>query len=174
MYQRIMIAVDDNSVARLAMHEGLALARAHGAEVVFLHVLPNYVVPMDDLPPIVTVGPEQYREAVQRAAARILAAAARRARAVGVPATGAVASGMDAAECIARAAVQRQCQLIVIGSHGRTALQRLILGSVVTRLITLANMPVLVCKKREAKIRDGGRAIRSDRPGPAPAPAAAA
>lgn len=149
MYERIMIVVDEGVVARAAVDEGLALARVHDAQVLFFHVLPNYIVPMDDMPPLVSLGPEKYEKAVRRAADRIIGAAARLAAERGVESTGVVGSGMDAAECIARAASQRGCDLIVVGSHGRTAIQRLIRGSVVTRLITLASVPLLVCKRPE-------------------------
>jgi nucleotide-binding universal stress UspA family protein len=147
MYQRIMIVVDEGAIARAAVDEGLALARVHGAEVLFFHVLPNYIVPMDDMPPLVSLGPEKYEKAVRRAADKILGAATQLAAEHGVKATGIVGSGMDAAECISVAAAQRGCDLIVVGSHGRTAIQRLIMGSVVTRLVTLASMPLLVCKR---------------------------
>ncbi len=150
MYKKIMVIADDGPVARSAVHEGLQLARAHGAEALVFHVLPNYVVPVADAPPMVYLSPEQHRKDVERLADRVLAEAAEEAARLGVASQGAVGSGADAAECIARAASERGCDLIVIGSHGRTALQRLIFGSVVTRLITLATVPVLVCKRSEA------------------------
>ena len=146
MYKRIMIVVDDGAIARPAIDEGLALAKVHRAEVLFFHVLPNYVVPMSDMPPMVTLGPEQHRREVERTANRLLATASEQAKALGVRCSTGVGSGVDAAECVARAASDRECHLVVIGSHGRTAIQRLIFGSVVTRLITLAPVPVLVCK----------------------------
>lgn len=150
MYERIMIVVEDGEVSRPALEEGLALARVHGAELLFFHVLPNYVVPTMDMPPMLGGEPEQFRLAAEQTAQRVLAAAGQQAAAAGVRFAGATGSAADAAECIASAAGSRACRLIVIGSHGRTALQRLIFGSVVTRLITLAPVPVLVCKKQEA------------------------
>lgn len=146
MYQRIMIVVDEGAVAHAAVCEGLAMARTQGAEVLFFHVLPNYVVPVSDMPPMLDLGPNQFRQEVERLASEALAAAAAKAKEKGVRSEGAVGSGLDAAECIAQAATERNCNLIVIGSHGRTALQRFIFGSTVTRLITFAQVPVLVCK----------------------------
>lgn len=147
MHKRIMIAVNEGSLARCALDEGLGFAKDCGAEVLFFHVLPNYVMPVVDAPALVYLSPEQHREEVEREAARILAACAERASQLGVSSSGSVGSGADTAECIADAARAKGCDLIVIGSHGRTAIQRLILGSVVTRLIPLATMPVLVCKR---------------------------
>lgn len=146
MYKRIMIVVDEGAVARAALAEGLALARSEGAEVLFFHVLPNYVMPVADAPALVYLSPEQHHKEVERLARRILASAAAQARKAGVVSHGATGSDADTANCIANAAANRLCDLVVIGSHGRNAMQRLIFGSVVTRLIPLATVPVLVCK----------------------------
>ncbi len=149
MYKRILIVVNDGAVARAAIDEGLALAKSQAAEVLFFRVLPNYVVPMSDTPAMVVLGPHQFRKAVEGTARRILASATQSAGLLGVRCASAMGSDIDEAQCIARAAAERQCQLVVIGSHGRSAIQRLVFGSVVTRLITLSPVPVLVCKKAE-------------------------
>ncbi len=161
MYERILIVVDEGPIARAALDEGLALAQSQVAEVVFFHVLPNFVLPLADMPAVATLGPEQYRKAVERVARRVLAAAVEQAARLGVAASGFIGSDADAADCIARAAAERQCGLIVIGSHGRNAIQRLMLGSVVTRLITLAPVPVLVCKPADKRpMTKGARALK--------------
>lgn len=157
MYRRIMVVVDEGSLARKAVDEGLALAQSERAEVLFCHVLPNFVAPMMDMPPMVDTGPEQFRASAAQAAQDILATAARLAGERGVVSDGIIGEGPDAAECISRAAAEHRCDLIVIGSHGRTALQRLVFGSVVTRLITLAPVPVLVCKALDRPPDQPGR-----------------
>lgn len=146
MYQRVMIVVDEGPVARAALAEGLEVARAQGAQVLFFHVLPNYVMPMADAPPMVSLTPEQHRKDVERVAQRLLAAAQEEAQRVGVDAQTAIGSNVDAATCISNAAEERGCDLIVIGSHGRSAMQRLLFGSVVSQLIHLSTLPMLVCK----------------------------
>ena len=151
MYERIMIVVEDGQVSSPAVDEGLALAAVHASEVLFFHVLPTYVVPTMDMPPMLGGEPEQFVQAAEQTGQRILAAAAQLAADAGIAASCASAAAADAAECIAAAAFSRGSQLIVIGSHGRTALQRLVFGSVVTRLITLAPVPVLVCKQHEPR-----------------------
>ncbi len=163
MYERILIVVDEGAIARAALDEGLALARVHAASVVFLYVLPNFVLPLPDMPAVATLGPEQHRKAVHRVARRVLAAAQQRAAALGLATSSHVGADADAADCITRAASQHRCQLIVIGSHGRSAIQRLMFGSVVTRVITFASVPVLVCKRAD-KMRTA-RAARTLAPG---------
>lgn len=146
MHKKLLIVVDETSVAGAAIVEGLDIARTYGAEVVFFQVLPNYVMPVVDAPPLVYLSPEQHRKQTEQQAVKLLTAAAEQASEQDVASEGVVGSGIDAAECIANAATERGCDMIVVGSHGRTALQRLIFGSIVTRLITLAPVPVLVCK----------------------------
>lgn len=159
MYDRILIVVDEGDVARAAVEEGLAVARVHGAEVLFFSVLPNYVVPVSDMPLMINGGPDKFRKLVERQAGKVLAVAEAKAEQLGVTSTGLVGSGADPAECISRAANERACNLIVIGSHGRTALQRLMFGSTVTRLITQARVPVLVCKAQKVHAQQSAQVV---------------
>lgn len=171
MYKKVMIVVDEGEVAHSALAEGLTLAKSHRAQVLFFHVLPNYVMPVADATPLLYVSPEQYQRAVKRLASRILDAAAAEAHAKQVASSGAVGSDVDAATCIANAAAEHECDLIVVGSHGRNAMQRLIFGSVVTRLVTLAPVPLLVCKPTEhkddpAQVRPAAKRARKPRAAP--------
>lgn len=157
MYRRIMIVVDDDAVARAAIREGLDVARVHRAQVLFFHVLPNYVIPLaEEASPLVYLSPEQHKREVEHQAGRVLAAAGAQARKKGVVSSSALGSGLDTADCIARAASARKCDLIVIGSHGRSALQRLVFGSVVVSLIPIAPVPLLVCKATAARSKRDG------------------
>jgi nucleotide-binding universal stress UspA family protein len=150
MYRRIMIVVDDNDpVAQAAVTEGLEIARVHAAEVLFFHVLPDDA-PMaigGDVMPSAVIEAGDHLPYFRERADRALAAATARARALSVPALSAVASGADPAACVANAARERHCDLIVVGSHGRTALQRLVFGSLPASLLPLTPLPMLVCKR---------------------------
>jgi nucleotide-binding universal stress UspA family protein len=55
--------------------------------------------------------------------------------------------GVNPAEVIARQAKKLHASMIIMGSHGRTGLQRLLLGSVAERTLRLAGCPVLIVKK---------------------------
>lgn len=161
MYQHIMIVVDEGPVARAARDQGLALATVHRSQVLFFHVLPSYVMPVADAPSLVLMSPEQHRQAVETVAARLLQRAADAARAAGVESTSAIGSDADAAECIATFAHERGCDLLVVGSHGRNVLQRLIFGSLVVRLLPLVSMPMLVCKAPEGNA-EAAQAVSDD------------
>lgn len=150
MYRRLMIVVDDDPVSRAAVAEGLDLARGLGAEVLFFHVLPNYAVPVTagDVMPLGLMGAREHDRLVQERASRILAEVAELAKAAQVPSRGAVSHGVTAAESIAQATLEHDCDLLVVGAHGRTALQRLIHGSLAASLLPLAPVPMMVCKVR--------------------------
>lgn len=145
--KKIMIAMDETKVWQAALAEGLKAARAYDAQILLYYVLPNFVLPM---PITVKWTPEDHFNEAKVHAAKSLTAAATLARRWGVKTSEALGSGDDAAACLARAAMEKKCELIVIGSHGRNAIERLVMGSVVTRLITLSPVPVLVCKQKKS------------------------
>ena len=65
----------------------------------------------------------------------------------GVPLQGLVPQGQQADDAIVQAALKNEVDLIILGSHGRTGLARLLMGSVTERVIGHAPQPVLVVKK---------------------------
>jgi nucleotide-binding universal stress UspA family protein len=150
MYRRLMIVVDDDPVSRAAVAEGLDLARGLGAEVLFFHVLPRYEVPVaaGEVMPLGVMGVQEHERLVRERASRILAEVAELAKASHVPSRGAVSHGVTAAESIARATLEHGCDLLLVGAHGRNALQRLIRGSLAASLLPLAPVPMMVCKVR--------------------------
>ncbi|MCY7314814.1 MAG: universal stress protein [Rubrivivax sp.] len=147
MYKRILIVVDQRAVTRAAVKEGVAMATAHGAEVLFFHVLPRYSVPLADSPPFVVISPQDFQQSAMAAADKQLSAAEKVAERAGVVSQRATGSGDDDAHCIADAARKRRCDLIVAASEGRNALLRLLTGSVIPGLITSSPVPVLVVKE---------------------------
>jgi nucleotide-binding universal stress UspA family protein len=151
MYKRIMVVVDTRPVARAAVLEGIALAKAHRAEMVFFSVLPRYLVPMADMPMFADVSPKQFEREAKASADRLLTSATAMAHKAGIHSRAATGLGEDPAKVIVEAARRRRCDLIVVASEGRNALLRLLTGSVIPGLITEAPMPVLVCKQRPAK-----------------------
>ncbi len=155
MFRHIVHATDFSPASRPAFARALALARASRAPLTVVHVLA----------PVVPVGgegfvlPETYEkiEVAGRAFARKqLDRLVARARRAGVRATGLLRVGLPHAE-IVRAARACGADLLVIGTHGRTGLARLFLGSVAARVVTLAPVPVLTVRGG-GRGRQGGRA----------------
>lgn len=150
MYRRLMIVVDDDPVARAAVDQGLALAQSQDAEVLFFHVLPDDGAAMltGDVMPTGLMALQDHEQHVKARAQTLLAEAAALAAQRSVRSHGAVGEGADPASCVARVARERDCDLIVVGSHGRTALQRLIHGSLAASLLPRTQIPMLVCKQQ--------------------------
>jgi nucleotide-binding universal stress UspA family protein len=92
----------------------------------------------------------------RHAAERRLALAVDAARRSGLRAGGKLVEGAPA-EAIVRLARRDRADLIVIGTHGRSGLGRLFMGSVAARVLQLARCPVLTVRKRRARRRPGAR-----------------
>ena len=129
MYQRILIATDGSTLSRKAVNSGIKLAELTGAQVIALNVVPRY--------------PLAYFEGGLSAStsdvARIEKQWSESAQAV-------VDAVKVAAESIIAAAKKHKCALIVMASHGRRGLKRLLLGSETTHVLTHSHIPVLVLR----------------------------
>jgi nucleotide-binding universal stress UspA family protein len=164
MFKRLLIVVDPRPAVRAAVVEGVALAKAHNAEVVFFHVLPQYPVQVADATLWAPMSEADFRHSASAAADRLFAAAAAVAEKVGVMYRTAAGNDRDEAQCIVEAARKRRCDLIVVASEGRNAVLRLLTGSIIPALITTAPMPVMVVKQRRAAIATGSAEVVPLRP----------
>lgn len=153
--RRILHATDFSPASRPAFMRALDLARANRAELIALHVMTPPVLYTPDgyaLPQTYDRLLTDMRGAVKKQLDRLVA----RAKAGGVRARGLLVEGVPH-DRIVRAARSARADLLVIGTHGRTGLARLFLGSVASRVIATATCPVL-------SVRAGTRsAARGDR-----------
>jgi nucleotide-binding universal stress UspA family protein len=133
-----------------------ALARDLGARLVLLHVVP-YGFYANEM--TVPVDPGVYREALEEERQLIDGPDLK------YPVEIRLARG-DAAEEILHMAAELDCGLIIMGTHGRTGLSRLLMGSVTEYVVPRADCPVLAVKTP--------RGAQASAPGPAPQPVAAA
>ena len=142
--RKIVVATDFSAASRPAFAAALDLARRDGARLVVLHVM---------MPPSPFVGadlPGSWLELEARArrdAERRLAAAVSQAERAGIATTGTLVKGAPA-EVIVRVARREGADLIVIGTHGRSGLGRLFMGSVAARVLGTAKCPVLTVRGR--------------------------
>jgi len=150
VFQRILCATDFSETAEAAWEMACELARVHRAELALVHVftdLPSYAYAEVPGPAVQKVWEEQ-RQWVQQALEERAAAAAARGLAVRpLLKTG------TAAAAIADAAVEHGVDLVVVGTHGRTGLNRLVIGSVAERVVRIAPCPVLTVKPPAARER---------------------
>lgn len=140
---KLVCATDFSEPAVRAEDEAVRLARRLDAEVVFVHVAVE--TPLYGEQPIGGVDTRAVYEAQRRWAVDALAARVERAKAGGVSARQMLRVGAPVDELLA-AAGEEQADMIVIGTHGRTGLDRLLLGSVAERVVRRAPCPVLTVR----------------------------
>jgi nucleotide-binding universal stress UspA family protein len=153
-YRSLLVLVDDTPLGRITAEEGLRLAHALGAEALFHAAIPP-APPMLGEMDVAMYEPVADPDTLGRERAqRALDMASEMATAAAVPFRTLVTVGTDVAEAANDAANENNCDMIVVGSHGRGTLARIVLGSVMTRLTQLADRPVLVCKLHEADLAE--------------------
>jgi len=142
--RHLLYATDFSRASRPAFAKALALAKQDRARLLVLHVL---------MPPSPFLGdalPASYVELQVRArreTERRLAALVAQAKKAGVRAEARLVEGVPSEE-ILRAARKQRADLIVIGTHGRTGLGRIFMGSVAERVLQRATTPVLTVRGR--------------------------
>lgn len=147
MRRLIVHPTDFSAASTPAFNEAIRLARTAGATLLLLHVM-NPMMPPDIGKR--SISPPTYRQLrkVWRTwALEHLNRLTARARAARVRSTSIVREGAEAIE-IARLARSRRAAMIIMGTHGRSGLGRAFLGSVATRVLTLARCPVLTVRAR--------------------------
>jgi nucleotide-binding universal stress UspA family protein len=147
-FRRILVATDFAESAERALACAVELARIHSAELMLLHVYMELPAYPEIAAGQVTAIYEEQRRWVEDALER----RARSARASGVLARVLVRTGSPAAT-IAQTAAEEGADLVMVGTHGRSGIDRLLVGSVAERVVRGAPCPVLVVKTREADAR---------------------
>jgi universal stress protein A len=133
----ILHPTDFSDRSRAATQVARALAVNHGARLIMIHVVPFAIVASEVLPPPTDLTP--YRDRLERLRAELDGADLKH------PVETGVSEGIPADE-ILRNAEDAGCDLIVMASHGRTGLSRLLMGSVTEAVMRRARCPVLIVK----------------------------
>ena len=147
MIQRILVATDDSKLSRKAVEAAIDLASSTGAALVAFHVVPRYptsffegavAMELDDVGRVERQWAENGRAVVDRVA--------REAESAGVKVRAAVAQADGVADAIMAAVRKHRCDLVVMASHGRRGLSRVLLGSETQHVLTHSSTPVLVIR----------------------------
>ncbi len=149
--QTILYPTDFSETSRYAFQLACSLARDHGARVIALHVAPPpQTVNFEGMPPSPAL-PVGYQEDLKNKLREFSAAS------VEVQVEPRLEEGFAATE-IVRVAREVPCDLIVMGTHGRTGLGRLLLGSVAEHVLRKAPCPVLTVKAPPGQQHEDGHA----------------
>jgi nucleotide-binding universal stress UspA family protein len=142
--RRILVPVDGSPPSRRAVALAATLARRLGARIALLHVITPFEAYHygEALPRVITH--DEFERHARQASRRILAAAKKLA--AGARTDTFTAWDVSAPDAIARTARRQRCGLVVMGSHGRRGLERLLLGSVAQRVLADSRVPVTICR----------------------------
>jgi nucleotide-binding universal stress UspA family protein len=147
MYRRILVPTDGSALSKKAVKNAVALAGELGAELVVLNVVPRY--PTAYFEGGISVDSQDVARMERQWAeqGQALADAARAsAEAAGVKAKAVTVRSDLVAESVLAAARKHRCDLVVMASHGRKGLKRLLLGSETQHVLTHGSVPVLVLR----------------------------
>lgn len=147
MYERILVATDGSPLSRKAVASGVGLAALCGAELIAVKVVPRY--PMSYFEGAVAMAPQevgrietQWAEDGQAVVDAVKLAASKK----GLKARAVTVRSDLVAESIVATARKYKCDLIVMASHGRKGLKRVLLGSETQHVLTHSHVPVLVLR----------------------------
>ncbi|ATQ75910.1 universal stress protein UspA [Massilia violaceinigra] len=145
MYRKILITTDGSAVSKHTACAGVNFAKQMGADVLVLYVAPEYQYPVyvEIIPPSYP-SEEEYLAQMRRVGQEHLGSVLRAAQDAGLRCEGLTAFADAAALKIVEVAEQRQCDLIFMGSHGRSGWGQLLLGSVTNKVLSHTSKPVLV------------------------------
>ncbi|HEX9859944.1 MAG TPA: universal stress protein [Nitrospirota bacterium] len=144
MYENILIPVDGSEVSANAAREGLNLAGRLGSSVTFMYVVDVSILTMPDAETAM-VNADIIRESIVKQGNEVVDALM--AEAGGVK-TGKLIVEGDVHEEIVRVSGERKADLIVMGTHGRRGINRLLLGSVAESVARRAHCAVLLVRPR--------------------------
>jgi nucleotide-binding universal stress UspA family protein len=145
MYQRILVATDGSTLSKKAVRSSIGLAAAMGAELVALYVVPRY--PVSYFEGGITVSNDEIARSEQQWIDRgqaVVDGVRDAAQAEGLKAKAVLARSDLVAESIMATAKKHKCDLVVMASHGRKGIKRILLGSETQQVLTHGNLPVLV------------------------------
>lgn len=144
MFKQILVPVDGSSTSMLAVARAAELAKTFGSAVTALYVLDPY--PFTGVGADFAYGQAQYLSASTAEANKALEVVKKTMEEAGVPVQTMVGEGHAVHEGITRAIDSIGADLVIMGSHGRRGLEKLMLGSVTQRVLGVVRIPVLVVR----------------------------
>jgi nucleotide-binding universal stress UspA family protein len=139
MYANILLSTDGSDVARKGVEHGIALAKALNAKVTIITVTESPMLYLPTKEDLVT-----WEAASKERAGKVLDEARAMAQQIGISAELLHVPNMHPATAIIETAKSRGCDLIVMASHGRRGLRKLMLGSQTSEVLMGGSVPVLV------------------------------
>jgi nucleotide-binding universal stress UspA family protein len=144
MFKRILVPTDGSEITGRAVATALGLAKALGAEVFTLCVKEPF--PYGAVAEMQPTPPQEFFDAQERSAARHVRTVIEACDAAGIVCHAQTVEGLQPWEAIVDYATEQRCDLLVMGSHGRSGLASLFLGSETQDVLKHTTVPVLVVR----------------------------
>ncbi len=143
MFQHLLVPTDGSSLSRSTAIEAVRFAKAAGAKITGFHAMPElrHMTQHPGLPTDTRANFERQARAEANAALDFVKEAA---QAQGVVCDTVMVASDQPHEAILRAARDRDCDLIVMASHGRRGIEAMLIGSETQKVLTHSKIPVLV------------------------------
>lgn len=140
--ERILVALDGSEHGDAALEQAIQLGKLCGGKLYALNVVDLYTGTMAVAPDL--------EEELCKEAWKIVHGAQEKVQAAGLECETIVHMGAQPHQFVINEARERDCDLIVLGTHGRTGLRKVLVGSVAERVIGHAPCPVLVVPRAPA------------------------
>ena len=144
MYKRILVPTDGSEITQRAVAAAVGLAKSLGAEIFTLCVKEPF--PYGAVAEMQPTPPQEFFDAQERTAARHVRAVMDACDAGGIVCHAQTVEGLQPWEAIVDHAAKERCDLIVMGSHGRSGLASLFLGSETRDVLSHSKVPVLLVR----------------------------
>ncbi len=148
MYRHVFVAIDDSDTSRKALEEAITVARVHSATLEIAHAVDEQLVHVFHAGGVTTTSTNQLKHALVSSGEDVLSRALEQARAAGIQARTHLLKGHGehTDDLIAGAVHDSGADLLVVGSHGRRGVRRLLLGSVAENLVRKVGVSVLIVR----------------------------
>ena len=145
MFKHILVPVDGSSTAQLAIGKAVAIAEAFKSTVTLIYVIDPYA--FTGVSTDFSYGQAEYLSAATQEAQEAISSARQIFESHAVTVNGSVVEGHSIYQAILDTAEALNADLVVMGSHGRRGLEKLVLGSVTAQVLSHAHVSVLVVRE---------------------------
>jgi nucleotide-binding universal stress UspA family protein len=143
VYNRILLPTDGSEGTETAVEHAITHAKTYDAELHVLHVVDQSVLESTATPTVDGMAPQVIRDELDEQGRALVNEVAAQSKDAGVPVTTEILEYGRPHEKIHTYATENGIDLIVLGTHGRSGLNRQLLGSVTEKVVRTAEIPVL-------------------------------
>ena len=146
MFKRILVPIDGSSTSNRGLQQAVQLARGNGTTVCLLHIVDEHII-VQQAEAMATVT-DEYLEALRESGRKLLAKAQSAAKRQGVDCKTVLVENImgSVADIIVEQAKKQRADVIVMGTHGRRGVRRLVLGSDAEGVVRTSPVPVLLVR----------------------------